>query len=171
MSLASASLDSPVGCLRVVASAEGLRAVLWPDERPGRVAAVGDTVTDPDHPQVARTLHQLTAYFAGELTTFDLPLDLRGTPFQHQAWLALAEIPYGRTTTYGRQAARLGDAKAVRAVASANARNPVSIVLPCHRVIGADGSLTGFGGGLAAKRWLLRHEGALPAEPEQLTLG
>jgi methylated-DNA-[protein]-cysteine S-methyltransferase len=105
---------------------------------------------------------QLDAYFAGELTEFDLPLDLAGTEFQVRCWRALATIPYGRTVSYGEQARRLGlGPDAARAVGSANGQNPLPLVLPCHRVIGADGSLTGFGGGLETKRFLLEHEGAL----------
>ena len=101
---------------------------------------------------------QLGEYFAGARMAFDLPLDLQGTPFQRQAWLALAESPYGETVSYAEQAVRLGRPSAVRAVGAANGRNPVPIVLPCHRVVGSDGSLTGFGGGLDVKRALLDHE-------------
>jgi methylated-DNA-[protein]-cysteine S-methyltransferase len=105
---------------------------------------------------------QLDAYFAGDLIEFDLPLDLDGTDFQRQCWLALATIPYGQTVSYGEQARRLGlGPDAARAVGAANGQNPLPQVLPCHRVIGADGSLTGFGGGLHHKRFLLEHEGAL----------
>jgi methylated-DNA-[protein]-cysteine S-methyltransferase len=105
---------------------------------------------------------QFDAYFGGELIEFDLPLDLDGTAFQRQCWLALATIPYGQTVSYGEQARRLGlGPDAARAVGAANGQNPVPLVLPCHRVIGADGSLTGFGGGLHLKRFLLEHEGAL----------
>jgi len=105
---------------------------------------------------------QLDAYFGGELTDFELPYDLAGTDFQRQCWLALATIPYGQTVSYGEQARRLGlGPEAARAVGAANGQNPVPVVLPCHRVIGADGSLTGFGGGLHLKRFLLEHEGAL----------
>jgi methylated-DNA-[protein]-cysteine S-methyltransferase len=105
---------------------------------------------------------QLRAYFAGRLTTFDIPLDLAGTPFQLQCWHALATIPYGQTVSYGEQARRIGlSHDRARAVGAANGQNPVPVVLPCHRVIGADGSLTGFGGGLPLKQFLLEHEGAL----------
>jgi len=110
----------------------------------------------------------LGAYFAGELQALDsLQVAPQGTPFQHSVWQALRDIPYGTTTTYGELAARLGNAKAVRAVGLANGANPVGIVIPCHRVIGADGSLTGYGGGLERKRWLLAHEGAR-AQPTAL---
>ena len=105
---------------------------------------------------------QLEAYFDGALVTFDLPFELNGTDFQRRCWLALASIPYGQTVSYGEQARRLGlGSDAARAVGAANGQNPLPIVLPCHRVIGADGSLTGFGGGLETKRFLLEHEGAL----------
>ena len=101
---------------------------------------------------------QLDAYFAGELETFDVPLALHGTPFQQSVWEQLTRIPYGETISYSELARRLGDPKLVRAVGLANGRNPVSIIVPCHRVIGADGSLVGYGGGLERKRWLLEHE-------------
>ena len=105
---------------------------------------------------------QLEAYFDGAHVTFDLPFELNGTDFQRRCWLALASIPYGQTVSYGEQARRLGlGSDAARAVGAANGQNPLPIVLPCHRVIGADGSLTGFGGGLETKRFLLEHEGAL----------
>ena len=113
-------------------------------------------------PVLDEAARQLEAYFAGELVTFDLPLELDGTEFQRHCWLALASIPYGQTVSYGEQARRLGlGPEAARAVGAANGQNPLPIVLPCHRVIGADGSLTGFGGGLHVKRFLLEHEGAL----------
>jgi methylated-DNA-[protein]-cysteine S-methyltransferase len=101
---------------------------------------------------------QLDAYFAGELEAFDIPLALHGTPFQQRVWEQLTRIPFGETISYSELARRLGDPKLVRAVGLANGRNPVSIIVPCHRVIGADGSLVGYGGGLERKRWLLEHE-------------
>ena len=107
---------------------------------------------------VAETVRQLDQYFEGERTDFDLPLDPQGSPFQQQAWLALRTIPYGETVSYGEQARRLGDPNKARAVGAANGRNPISIVVPCHRVIGTSGKLVGFGGGLDAKAWLLAHE-------------
>ncbi len=109
---------------------------------------------------LAEAAEQLQEYFAGTRQRFALPLDLGGTEFQRRAWLALAEIPYGETRSYGEQARRLGVPRAARAVGAANGANPLPIVLPCHRLVGADGSLTGFGGGLDTKRWLLQHEGA-----------
>jgi O-6-methylguanine DNA methyltransferase len=108
---------------------------------------------------------QLRAYFAGERTDFTVKLDPRGTAFQRRVWDALATIPYGTTTTYGRLAAVLGDPRSTRAVGLANGRNPIAIVIPCHRVIGADGKLTGYGGGLDRKRWLLSHESGASTLP------
>jgi len=150
------TMASPVGTLVLVASDRGIAAALWPHERVGRVE-VGDA-RDSDHPVLVRTIDQLTEYFAGRRTGFDLPLDLHGTPFQRDVWAALLDIPYGTTTTYGRLAARLGEGRRARAVGAAVGRNPVSIVVPCHRVIGHDGSLTGFAGGLEAKQRLLALE-------------
>lgn len=151
------SVPSPIGELRLVASDVGLRAVLWPDEDDDRVR-LDDELVEADHPILDAAATQLAEYFSGERTEFELPLDPQGTDFQVAAWKALAEIPYGETATYGEQAERIGRPTAVRAVGAANGRNPLSIVLPCHRVVGADGSLTGFAGGLEAKRMLLDHE-------------
>ena len=151
--LRSTTVASPVGVLTLVASDAGLRAVIWEDDDE-RVVIAGTTPSDDD-PVLDAARRQLAEYFAGERTDFDLPLDPRGTPFQQRAWLALREIPYGETISYGEQAARLGDPGRARAVGAANGKNPLSIVVPCHRVIGSDGSLTGFGGGLPAKRLLL----------------
>ena len=146
-------VDSPIGPLGLIASDVGLRAVLFD----GRgIRSEGRSLV------LSQAARQLDAYFDGELLTFDLPLELQGTEFQRRCWLALGSIPYGQTVTYGKQARRLGlGSDAARAVGAANGRNPLPIVLPCHRVIGADGSLTGFGGGLHVKRFLLEHEGAL----------
>lgn len=110
---------------------------------------------------LAEARRQLEEYFAGKRTTFDLPLAPTGTAFQQRVWKALREVPFGKTASYGDIARRIGNPKGVRAVGLANGRNPISIVVPCHRVIGSDGSLTGYGGGLDRKQWLLRHEGAL----------
>ncbi|MEM8902903.1 MAG: methylated-DNA--[protein]-cysteine S-methyltransferase [Actinomycetota bacterium] len=157
MMLRTRSVPSPVGELRLVASDVGLRAVLWPDEDDDRVR-FDDDLVEADHPVLDAAASQLAEYFDGDRTEFDLPLDPHGTEFQVAAWKALAEIPYGETATYSEQAERIGRPTAVRAVGAANGRNPLSIVLPCHRVVGADGSLTGFAGGLDAKRLLLDHE-------------
>lgn len=150
--------DSPIGPLTLVASDTGLQAVLWPEDPEGRVRFASTPTEASQHPVLARTAEQLAEYFAAARTSFDIPLDLRGTDFQISAWEALAEIPYGETASYGDQAQRMGKPKAARAVGAANGKNPVSIVLPCHRVVGANGALTGFAGGLDAKRFLLNHE-------------
>ena len=155
--------NSPIGVLTVVASDRGVRAVLWPGDADegghGRVPVDGD-LSGESHPIVERAIGQLTEYLAGERHEFDVPLDPEGTPFQHEAWRILREIPYGETISYGEQARRLGDVRKARAVGSANGRNPISIIVPCHRVVGATGALTGFAGGLDVKAWLLRHERA-----------
>ncbi len=156
--LHSTTHRTPVGELTLVASDQGLRAVLWPKLSAARAGIQPRPYRNPDHPILKRTAAQLDEYFAGSRTAFDIPLDLQGTRFQLAAWRSLADIPYGTTTSYGRQAAALGIPKAARAVGAANGANPVCIVLPCHRVIGANGSLTGFGGGLPVKQWLLDHE-------------
>ena len=153
-------IDSPVGLLRLVASKRGLLAVAWQDEIASRKPP-NDMVENPRRPILKRAARQIAEYFAGKRTGFDLPLDLRGSPFQITVWRSLGEIPYGKTLSYSQQAALIGRPKAARAVGRANGRNPTPIVLPCHRVVGADGSLAGFGGGLARKFYLLRHEGAL----------
>lgn len=130
-------------------------------EEEGAICAIDFTQGDlcpPGTALLAEAARQLDAYFAGELKVFNLPLRLTGTAFQRQCWQALCTIPYGETISYGEQAKRIGNPKAVRAVGGANHHNPISIVVPCHRVIGADGSLTGYGGGTARKQWLLEHE-------------
>lgn len=159
-------MPSPVGELVLTATDAGLTGVLFETNRHAaphfdewqRVAA---DATDAASRVLAAARTQLDEYFAGGRTVFDLPLAPDGTPFQLRVWLALREIAFGRTVTYLDIARRLGDPKAVRAVGAANGRNPIPIVVPCHRVIGADGSLVGFGGGIERKRWLLAHEGAL----------
>ena len=161
--LHSTTHPTPVGELTLVASDQGLRAILWPKLSPTRAGIHPRPHRNPDHPILLQTAAQLDEYFAGSRTTFDIPLDLQGTRFQLAAWRSLADIPFGTTTSYGRQAAALGIPTAARALGAANGANPVCIVLPCHRVIGADGSLTGFGGGLPTKQWLLDHEARLAA--------
>ncbi len=151
-------LDSPVGVLTIAADDEGLRHIRFVSERhPIRVD--GDWKRDANSSVLRETRDQLLAYFAGERRQFDLPLHPVGTPFQVKVWNALAQIPFGATASYGEMARRIGEPSAVRALGAANGRNPLPIVLPCHRVIGADGSLVGFGGGLAIKQFLLEHEG------------
>jgi len=156
--LHSTTHATPVGELTLVASDHGLRAVVWPTSSLKRAGVTGRPHRNPDHPILKSTIRQLDEYFAGERTAFDIAVDLEGTRFQVAAWRSLAQIPFGSTTTYGRQAATLGIPTAARAIGAANGANPVCIVLPCHRVIGSDGSLTGFGGGLEVKQWLLEHE-------------
>jgi methylated-DNA-[protein]-cysteine S-methyltransferase len=151
-------MDSPVGRLTLAASGKGLAAVLWENDRPSRVRLQLDE-RDERHPILVEAERQLTEYFAGGRQQFALPLDLAGTPFQRQVWEALQTIPFGQTRSYGELARQIGAARAVRAVGAANGRNPVSIVVPCHRVIGATGRLTGFAGGLHTKAWLLDLEG------------
>jgi methylated-DNA-[protein]-cysteine S-methyltransferase len=156
--LYSTTHHTPIGELTLIASDRGLRAILWPKESARHVGMTGRARRDPNHRVLIATARQLDEYFAGSRTAFDIPLDLEGTSFQVTAWRALARIPFGTTTTYGAQAAGLGLPTAARAVGAANSANPVCIILPCHRVIGADGSMTGFAGGLPLKRWLLDHE-------------
>ncbi len=157
MSLVYTNFRSPVGLLKLVASDSGLVAILWEDDDPARVR-LGPLVARPDHAALVETERQLAAYFAERLQRFDLPLDFRGTDFQKSVWAALLTIPFGETRSYGEIARQVGRPAAVRAVGAANGRNPISIVAPCHRVIGANGSLTGFAGGLDAKEYLLRLE-------------
>lgn len=151
-------MDSPVGRLTLVATADGLAAILWASDRPGRVRLQIET-EDPDHPILMETERQLTEYFAGRRRAFTLKLDVAGTPFQRRVWNALLTIPFGTTQSYRQLADLVGCPNAVRAVGAANGRNPVSIIVPCHRVIGSTGALTGFAGGLAAKAHLLAFEG------------
>ena len=158
MTLAFTTMLSPVGPLKLVASNAGLVAILWPDDKPGRVR-LGAIAEDPNHPLLVETERQLSAYFAGTLARFDIPLDFRGTDFQRSVWQALLTIPFGETRSYAAIARHIGRPAAVRAVGAANGRNPISIIAPCHRVIGSNGALTGFAGGLDAKDYLLRLEG------------
>jgi methylated-DNA-[protein]-cysteine S-methyltransferase len=151
------TMSSPVGELRLIASDTGLAALVWKVHR--HEALPGETPEhDPQHSGLLAAELQLNEYFAGTRTEFTLPLDLRGTTFQQRVWAELQHIPYGETCSYLDIASKLGDEKATRAVGAANGRNPVSIIVPCHRVIGANGSLTGYGGGMERKQWLLAHE-------------
>ncbi|NOX30779.1 MAG: methylated-DNA--[protein]-cysteine S-methyltransferase [Actinobacteria bacterium] len=158
--LAEINFDSPVGSLTIIVSETGLAAVLWPTEREGRVvlAATGNRSSSHDR-VIAVVTDQLDKYFAGTLSTFDVPLDPVGTDFQQAVWAKLYDIDFGTTKTYGEVAASLGSPKASRAVGAATGKNPISIIVPCHRVVGASGALTGFAGGLDAKRALLELEG------------
>ncbi len=148
------TIDSPVGPLTLVATDAGLREVRWGGPDP----AADAPAEAPDHPVLTQAARQLAEYFSGDRTAFDVPLDLAGTPFQQAVWALLRAIPYGATTTYGALAETLGEAGKARAVGLANAKNPVAIIVPCHRVVGASGALTGFAGGLDAKAFLLRLE-------------
>ncbi len=145
---------SPIGELTLSATESALTGVWFP----GRFRR---QVTAGDNPILQLARRQLDEYFARTRTSFDLPLDAEGTAFERRVWDLLRAIPYGTTTSYGELARRLGEPKEARAVGAANGKNPIPIIVPCHRVIGANGDLTGFGGGLERKRWLLEHEGAL----------
>jgi methylated-DNA-[protein]-cysteine S-methyltransferase len=157
MTLASKIIESPVGKLKLVASDQGLVAVLWENDRPGRVRLT-EVTEDEQHPILVKTERQLGEYFAGKRKAFSIALDMRGTRFQKDVWEALLAIPFGETRSYGQLAQQLGNPRATRAVGAANGRNPVSIIVPCHRVIGSSGKLTGFAGGLDAKAHLLSLE-------------
>jgi len=153
------TMSTPIGELVLVASESGLREIRLPlpERRPPSAAQ-----DSREHPILDEAVRQLGEYFRGERTGFDLPLDVQGSPFQREVWESLRSIPYGATDTYGGLATRVGRPGAARAVGGANGANPLPIVVPCHRVVGADGALTGYGGptdaGIAMKRWLLRHE-------------
>ena len=157
MTYAYKLMDSPVGQLKLVARGDRLTAILWENDKPNRVR-LGELVLADDRPILLETERQLHEYFAGNRDAFDLALDFQGTEFQKKVWAALLTIPFGQTRTYAQIAAQIGNVNAVRAVGAANGRNPISIVAPCHRVIGASGDLTGFAGGLANKMLLLALE-------------
>ena len=166
--LGTGVMSSPVGELTVFVSTNGVRALLWEVEKAGRVL-VGDSAMGQNE-LVDETRRQLAEYFEGERTAFELPLDPVGTEFQKRAWRALREIPYGETVSYGTQARRLGDVGLARAVGAANGRNPISIIVPCHRVIGSSGALIGFAAGLDTKRYLLDLERRVAHPDPQVAL-
>lgn len=141
-------MPSPVGHLRIEAAEDGISSV----------TRTAEECTPPTTPLLAECVRQLNAYFSGQLTDFDLPLHMEGTAFRLKVWHTLRRIPYGTTRSYGQLAAMIGQSSASRAVGDANHHNPICIIVPCHRVIGADGSLTGYGEGLDMKEWLLEHE-------------
>ncbi len=145
-------IDTPIGRVRLAANADALVRL----DLPNRVDA--PLAPHTDHPVLKETIAQLEAYFAGELQTFDVPIAFEGTEFQRLAWHALVDIPYATTRSYAEQARAIGRPTAARAVGAANGKNPIAIIVPCHRVIGGNGSLTGYGGGVETKRWLLDHE-------------
>lgn len=161
MSVTQSVVESPIGPLRILATEAAVTHLHLP--------TIGEDPTPfGDHALHQEAARQLTEYFAGTRTVFTLPLAARGTPFQEAVWAALYAIPFGETRSYADIARTVGRPTATRAVGAANGKNPIAIVVPCHRVIGADGSLTGFGGGLPTKAWLLRHEGR--GVPEQTHL-
>lgn len=147
--------ESPAGWLVVECTDTAITHILFTNE-PGK--------RNNKHPLLTQALHQLDGYFKGTVKRFHLPLSPAGTEFQQKVWDALKEIPFGKSTSYMALSKNLGDVKAIRAVGTANGKNPIAIVIPCHRVIGSDGSLTGYAGGLDRKKWLLQHEGVLPKE-------
>jgi methylated-DNA-[protein]-cysteine S-methyltransferase len=151
-------MKSPLGALKLVGSDRGLAAILWEIDNPRRVRL---EIVRPEEtqPMLVETERQLREYFAGVRRKFTVPLDFAGTEFQNKVWHALLAIPFGETRSYGQIARQLGNANAMRAVGAANGRNPISIIAPCHRLIGSDGKLTGFAGGLEAKAYLLALEG------------
>jgi methylated-DNA-[protein]-cysteine S-methyltransferase len=151
---------SPVGELRLVASDDALLGVFFVDHTPAPTMVARRV---DDHPLLRLAARELAEYFAETRQSFDVPLALDGTPHQCAVWRALATIPFGTTTSYGELARTLPHPSAARALGHANARNPLSIVLPCHRVVGASGALTGYAGGLARKSWLLEHEAKIVA--------
>lgn len=158
-------LDSPIGVLTLVATDAGLTHVLFEGQQPSDVGLPDDLPEAAEHPMLAAAATQLGEYFAGRRREFEVTLDLRGTDFQKDAWRALAAVPYGETRSYRDQAEAIGRPGAFRAVGAANGRNPIPVILPCHRIVGADGSLTGFAGGLDTKRRLLNLEQAQQGLP------
>lgn len=149
----NATLTTPLGTLLIEADEIGICQISY--------STKNDEYQEEHSPLLKEGIRQLMAYFKDELKIFDVPLHPRGTDFQQKVWKALGDIPYGKTRSYKQQATSLGDVNAIRAVASANGKNPIPIIIPCHRVIGSDGSLTGYAGGLWRKKWLLKHENVL----------
>lgn len=155
-------LKSELGKLMLVADEESLVALLWekhPEHLVRPLKFLAESEEDPSHPVLREAVRQLGEYFKGKRTSFDLPIEFQGTEFQKKIWKALCKIEFGKTETYGELARKIGSPKASRAVGAAIGRNPVSIIVPCHRVVGSNGSLTGFAGGIKTKSWLLEHEG------------
>ena len=157
MQLFFMEIDSPVGVLKLVANDISLIAVLWENETPNRVR-LAELIENKQHPILLETQKQLSEYFEGQRKIFDLPLNFEGTEFQQKVWQALLTIPFGETRSYKDIAEQIGNVKAVRAVGAANGKNPISIIAPCHRVVGANGKLVGFAGGLENKDLLLKIE-------------
>ena len=144
--------ESPIGLIEIGESDAGITSLYFVETQRGELTG---------SPIITSAVQQLDEYFAGQRTRFDLPLDLQGTDFQKQVWTQLLTVPYGRTVSYQFIADAIGNPKAVRAVGAANGQNPISVIVPCHRIIGSNGQLVGYGGGLWRKEWLLKHEGAL----------
>ncbi|MEO8946034.1 MAG: methylated-DNA--[protein]-cysteine S-methyltransferase [Gemmatimonadaceae bacterium] len=159
-------IKSPIGRLKLVASDKGLAAILWENDNPRRVR-LNIVAEDRTNPILVSVAQQLSEYFAGERTTFDVPLDFAGTTFQRKVWRALLTIPFGETRSYGQIAKQIRNPTAMRAVGAANGKNPIGIIAPCHRVIGASGKLTGFAGGLETKAHLLALEGVTGGDVQQ----
>lgn len=157
MSLSYKIIDSPIGKLKLVASDKALVAILWENDKPRRVR-LRELKVNGQHPVLLETERQLKEYFAGKRKEFSIALEMNGTQFQKNVWEALLAIPFGETRSYAQLAKQLGNPRATRAVGAANGRNPVSIIVPCHRVIGSSGKLTGFAGGLEVKAQLLSLE-------------
>lgn len=158
-----AALPTPLGITHIFGTTRGLVTIALPDEPYADAAALaarllGPIIINDDDAPLSTALYQLTAYFAGTLRDFDLPLDLHGTPFQRQVWQAVMAVPYGETRPYSLIAASLGRPNAARAVGATNAANPLAPIIPCHRLVGTDGTLRGHRSGLATKRWLIEHE-------------
>lgn len=156
MPLHQTTYTTPIGDLLIESDGAAITKLIFVDE-PVKVKTSNDAL-------LKQAVYQLDKYFIGELKRFHLPLSPAGTEFQQRVWQQLQQIPFGRSTSYHQLATHLGDVKAIRAVGTANGRNPIAIVIPCHRVIGSDGSLTGYAGGLHRKKWLLQHEGVLARE-------
>lgn len=159
ISVATAFYNSPIGLIRLEATDDALTVASFQDE--GSIPNDNKT----DHPVLKKALQQLDEYFKGTRMKFDLPLAPQGTAFQQSVWNELLKIEYGVTATYLHMARRLGNIKSIRAAASANGKNPIGIIIPCHRVVGADGKLTGYAGGLHRKQWLLEHEAKYSGQP------
>lgn len=157
MELSFKTIYSPIGVLTLYADRVGLRAIEWPKEQ-RKALKLPKAIELNEHPILLRTEKQLSEYFTGRRTHFDIELSMEGTDFQKRVWKELQRIPFGETRSYGELAREIKSPKAARAVGAANGRNPLSIIVPCHRVVGASGSLTGFAGGLEVKQSLLNHE-------------
>lgn len=167
MSYAYKTMESPVGELKLVASDKGLAAILWENDHPRRVR-LAPVAEDENHPVLVEAERQLKDYFSGRRKSFSVKLDFKGTEFQKKVWAALLTIPFGETRSYGQIAKQINNPKAARAVGAANGKNPISIIAPCHRVIGSTGKLTGFAGGLEAKARLLALEGRRDATASKI---